>query len=117
MTCASVNVTFMGPINFLSIDIIKFNKTACILYYKFGRSDILICMEFCFSGLFQGLSRLNQDFSRNYHFSGLHKAKSGLFRSFFSGRDPVTVAHLSDPTSWLPLLSFQVEWAFKLFVE
>jgi len=62
MTCASVNVTFIGPINYLSLDIIKF-KTACILYYKFGRSDILIRMEFCFSGLFQGLSRLNQDYS------------------------------------------------------
>ena len=62
MTCASVNVIFIGPINFLSLDIIKF-KNACTLYYKFGRSDILISMEFCFSGLFQGLSRVNQDFS------------------------------------------------------
>ena len=62
MTCASVNVTYIGPIH-LSFNIIKF-KSACILNYKFRWSDILFSLEFCFSGLFQGLSRLNQDFFR-----------------------------------------------------
>ena len=57
MTCASVTVTFIGPINFLSLDIIKF-KTAGVLYYKFGKSDILISMEFCFSGLIKAKSGL-----------------------------------------------------------
>ena len=67
--------------------LIKF-KTACILKYKFGRLDILISMEFCFSGLIKAKSVLFQDYSRNGHFSGLYKAKSGLFRSFFRPRGP-----------------------------
>ena len=60
---------------------------------KNPKSGLFQAFFHAFSGLFVTYfkSGLFQDYSGIDHFSGLHKAKSVLFRSFFSRGNPVTV--------------------------